>query len=530
MILDIVASAEPTSSAQRTWRITTAVRVFAIALVAGRAVSGDGMGRVAVLVMMLALIAALASLVEGMGAEALQRWVLPIEALLVGAVVAAESPRDESILLYLAVPPLVAGIRHGWVSATNSFLAGTAAVLVGSRLSAQNMSLEVLQPAGFWLITGLGIGVLAGIQTRSIRTLEQSQAPHVATHQLMSQLHDLASRGEVGLDSVKLSTELADRLRAETGASGVAVYGHAWGQPLVQLAGQGDTSSLASHAIGDDHDRAGDVLVVGLRGAGHQLGSVVLRHPVGWATQSRAAAQVIADEFALRIDTAVLFDEVRRLATAEERRRIAREMHDGVAQELVAIGYIVDEIASMSDKPATKDLASGLRAEISRIVAEIRFSILDLRHHVADRRLSGALADYVHQVTHDLELRVNLVLDESGPALAPRTEAELLRVAQEAIGNVRRHARAENLWVTLVSDGCTLLLEVEDDGVGNARPRERHWGLQSMQERAAGIDASLEVVPRRGGGTTVRLQSPPLADTDLTTTVARPRAMSEEDA
>jgi signal transduction histidine kinase len=108
-----------------------------------------------------------------------------------------------------------------------------------------------------------------------------------------------------------------------------------------------------------------------------------------------------------------------------------------------------------------------------------------------------------------MDLRVNLTLDESGPALPPRTESELLRVAQEAIGNVRKHARAENLWVRLVSDGTTLLLEVEDDGVGNARPKDRHWGLQSMQERAAGIDASLEVTSRQDGGTVVRLHSPP---------------------
>jgi signal transduction histidine kinase len=217
----------------------------------------------------------------------------------------------------------------------------------------------------------------------------------------------------------------------------------------------------------------------------------------------------VADEFALRLDTAVLFDEVRRLATAEERKRIAREMHDGVAQELVALGYIVDEIASVSNEAGTRALADSMREEITRVVAEIRYSILDLRHHVAEHRLSGALADYVHQVTQDMDLRVNLVLDESGPSLPPRTESELLRVAQEAIGNVRKHAHADNLWVTLVSDGSTLLLEVEDDGVGNAMPKERHWGLESMQERAAGIDASLEITPRDGGGTVVRLQSPP---------------------
>ncbi|NYE38908.1 signal transduction histidine kinase [Nocardioides cavernae] len=509
MILDLVASADAPTSARRSWRITTAVRVFAIALVVGRAVSADGVGQVATLVVALGLLAALASLVERVGVESQHRWVPVVEAMLVAAVVGSEPTRDEAILLYLAVPPLVAGIRLGWLSATNAFLVSTAALVIGSRVSADPPSMDVLQSAGFWLLTGLGVGVLAGVQTRSIRDLEQRQAPYVATHQLMSQLHDLASRGEVGLDSVKLATELAGRLRDGTGATGVAVYGHAWGQPLVQLAGHGDTSSLASHALGANHEHKSDVLVIGLRGAGHQLGSVVLKRTEGWPDAVRGVAQTVADEFALRLDTAVLFDEVRRLATAEERKRIAREMHDGVAQELAALGYIVDEIASVSEEDETVALADSLRDEISRIVAEIRYSILDLRHHVADHRLSGALADYVHQVTQDMDVRVNLVLDESGPALPPRTETELLRVAQEAIGNVRKHARAENLWVTLVSDGTTLLLEVEDDGIGNARPKERHWGLQSMQERAAGIEASLEVTPREGGGTVVRLHSPP---------------------
>jgi signal transduction histidine kinase len=189
-------------------------------------------------------------------------------------------------------------------------------------------------------------------------------------------------------------------------------------------------------------------------------------------------------------------------------------MHDGVAQEIVGLGYIVDEIESISDQEQTRDLASALRSEITRLVSEIRFSIFDLRHEVTDGRLSSPLADYAREVSHATGLRVHLSLSESGPPLPARTATEVLRVAQEAIGNVRKHARARNLWVTFHFDGTTLSLEIEDDGVGNAEPREHHWGLQTMRERAEGVGARLDVAPRPDGGTVVILRSPTTAPSE----------------
>ena len=103
---------------------------------------------------------------------------------------------------------------------------------------------------------------------------------------------------------------------------------------------------------------------------------------------------------------------------------------------------------------------------------------------------------------------MHLSLAESGPPLAARTATEVLRVAQEAIGNVRKHARADNLWVTLESDGSRLSLEVRDDGVGNAGPRDHHWGLQTMRERAKAVGAELDITTRPDGGTVVSLRSP----------------------
>ena len=165
----------------------------------------------------------------------------------------------------------------------------------------------------------------------------------------------------------------------------------------------------------------------------------------------------------------------------------------------------------MSQEPEIRELAATLRDEVSRVVTELRFSIFDLRHQVAEHRLSGALTDYVSEISQGTGLRVHLVLDDSGSSLPTRIEAELLRIAQEALNNVRKHAQASNVWITLVASGSDVTLRIEDDGVGNAVPRERHWGLQTMTERAERIGARLTITPRTDGGTVVLLRSTDVA-------------------
>ena len=201
-----------------------------------------------------------------------------------------------------------------------------------------------------------------------------------------------------------------------------------------------------------------------------------------------------------------------------KRQRLARDIHDGVAQEIVALGYLVDEIEDTSAEADTLRTAATLRQEISRLTSELRMSIFDLRHEVDQRHLSGALAAYVREVSAGTGLRVHLVLDEHGGPLSPRTESELLRIAQEAIGNVRRHAQAQNLWVTFATDGSSLCLEIADDGVGGAVPRQRHYGLHTMSERAERLDSELGVHERPGGGTVVSLTSRRLKSTTGATT------------
>ena len=128
----------------------------------------------------------------------------------------------------------------------------------------------------------------------------------------------------------------------------------------------------------------------------------------------------MVDEQSLRLDTALLFDDVRSLATEEERNRLAREIHDGVAQEIASLGYLVDDLAATTIDPEARSAALALRREVTRVVSELRLSIFDLRHGIDEEGgLAGALAEYVREVGAASDLRVHLVLDEQQTALPP---------------------------------------------------------------------------------------------------------------
>ena len=475
----------------RTWRTTTAVRIFALALATGTVISSGSFVATVPMLVVLSTFAAASSLLEWLNRARFSHWDSVAEAIAV-SVLLATTPLP-GLGAYLAVPAVVAGIRHGLVSVLNvTMLAGLAAA---ASLAVQPGADAVARAGAClpWLVIGLGVGALASWQSRSMRTLVAKQAPYSSAHQLMARLHRLATSGALGLDSTSLVTDLDSAMRDATGAARTGIFVVGPDGRLRPLSSIPDAERLAQEIHLVEADRSPGAAVVALRGAHQVLGHCVLVGIHRWTPEVAERALEVADEFAVRLDTAVLFDEIRHLATAEERNRIARDMHDGVAQEIVALGYVVDEIETVTSEDDTRALAEELRKELSRVVTELRYSIFDLRHHVGDDELASALTDYVHDVGRMTDLRVHLVLDSSGPPLPPRTQSELMRIAQEAIGNVRRHAEATNLWVTLESDGVVLRLEVVDDGRGSAAPRDRHWGLQTMQERARGIGAELTI-------------------------------------
>ena len=503
---------DTTDTATRTWRVTTAIRVFGLALAVGLVLAEGPPVRGIPLLAALAMVAGLCAALEWLARPAPLVWLNVGESLLV-TILVASVPSNGGAAAYVAVPLLVTGVRHGWVATSNAALASGLAA--ATTLAASGPGIDQARAAQLftWVLTGWGTGLLASWQSRSVRELEGREAPYRATHQLMAQLHDLTASGRVGLNVSTLATRLDSGLRTVTGAARSAVFVHDDRGQVTQLAAHGDTTDLLARVRpSTSPETSGRYHTVPLEGAGRQFGTAVLDRPAGWDDGLRRLASEVAQDHALRLDTALLFESVRLLATAEERNRIAREMHDGVAQELAGLGFAIDEIQSVAGETEVQELAAAVRDEISRMVAELRLSIFDLRHGITDGHLSAAIADYVREASRGSGLDVHLTLDESGPALPSRHQVEMLRIVQEAFGNVRKHSGAAHAWVHFSSNGDTFEVRIEDDGVGSAVPRERHWGLQSMQERAQQIDAVLTVSPRQPRGTCVLLRSQPATE------------------
>ena len=155
----------------------------------------------------------------------------------------------------------------------------------------------------------------------------------------------------------------------------------------------------------------------------------------------RLAAEL--EPMAVQLDTALLFSAFRDAATTDERRRLAREMHDGVAQEIASIGYLVDGIAAQSASAAQEAQLRMLRDRITRVVAEVRRSVQSLRSEVSESdSLGAAIGRIARHLSDSSGIPILVSADERTTRLRTEVEAELLRIAQEAMTNAVRHSGA----------------------------------------------------------------------------------------
>jgi two-component system, NarL family, sensor kinase len=224
----------------------------------------------------------------------------------------------------------------------------------------------------------------------------------------------------------------------------------------------------------------------------------------------------IAYQVGLAVERARLADATARLARAEERTRLAREIHDTLAQGLTAIGLNLESALRHLERDPARARERLERALATTRVSleEARRSVLDLRTApLAGRPLAEALAALGRAFTAESGVRVQ-VHAAATLVLPLRVEAELYRIAQEALANVRRHAHAHEVTIALDGDARSVRLAIRDDGQGFAvrgAGRERH-GLVGMRERAKLLRGRLRVESRPGRGTTVRVVVPLAAE------------------
>jgi signal transduction histidine kinase/ligand-binding sensor domain-containing protein len=221
-------------------------------------------------------------------------------------------------------------------------------------------------------------------------------------------------------------------------------------------------------------------------------------------------------------------------AVLGERSRIAREIHDTLAQGYVGISVQLEVLAELLRQRKLDDAGKHLdqtREYVREGLADARQSIWALRTQDADETTLPVKLRRIAEGAGDSVLSSNFSLFGAYRPLPAETERELLRIAQEAVHNVKKHAGASQLWVELGYGPGTVALEVRDNGQGTALAGAKvsepghfgpgHFGLTGMRERAMAIGGELEVESAPGIGTSVRLRAPAPEATRETTGEAR---------
>jgi signal transduction histidine kinase len=199
------------------------------------------------------------------------------------------------------------------------------------------------------------------------------------------------------------------------------------------------------------------------------------------------------------------------LSREEERRRLRRELHDGLGPTLagISLGLEQAERLAQRDAASTGSLLAELRSDTAGCVDEIRRIVADLRPPDLDQSgLAEALRHHAELLTTRSQGALSVVLEEDSlPGLPPAVEVAAYRIATEALTNVARHAAARTCTLRLTV-AAALTLEIIDDGIGLPEGYQAGVGLSSMRERAAELGGSLLVERRSMGGTRVLAQLP----------------------
>ena len=408
--------------------------------------------------------------------------------------------------------------------------------LAGSIATVGTMRL-VFHPSGDPAISMAALVDLAGTigtaatLTTSLADIRREQHERAALHEVALQLTGRAELREI-LDTITHhARELLGAERAVACLANPRVDGQSfdWTDRLA-LADDGSTCLLAHPDVHGDAHRHNPacpiqhggpraiVMARPLHGADGFLGELcaMRTNGVAFSDRERDLLDALAHMAAIGVRTARLRETEHQFTIVAERERIARELHDSIAQVL---GVLHLRLRSLESK--VRDVAgNGAATEVADLAEiadegykDVREAILGLSESVTSAEgLEGALGEYLSKFSRQTGIATTLRCDDAARrALIPRSEVQLLRVVQEALTNVRKHAGAHHAAVSLSEDDGVVTLAVVDDGSGFDPSRleealDHGFGLASMRERVEQIGGRLEVHTAPGMGTRIVVQ------------------------
>ncbi|MCW2780986.1 MAG: Histidine kinase [Marmoricola sp.] len=478
-------------------RVALAARVFTLAALGSiTVVSNDSLYG-----LMFIVLVAIAMEVLSLTHRLPESWIAVAEGSITAIVAVAAFPNNDPVMPYLAIPAMLGGLSAGSKGLIRVMLGEAVSIAIAWWVIVGHYDAHMLGNSITWFATGIGLGILGRSVRSSIGTT--TDASYRSALDLLKQLRSLSTKLTSGLDPVSL----ADRMMAQV-AEDLPVE-----QSAIFLRSEGGIISPLRYSDGASPERFKGVetwIDACWEAAEPQLLGNLLAVPLQADSQVIAVLAMVCgqnldpyilDDFrislktqALRLYTAILFDDVRHTATSEERQRLAREVHDGVAQDVASLGYLVDNLVAEAEDEQQSSQLHVLRDEVTRVVGELRHSVFDLRNEVgAGQGLGQSLSSFARHVGSHSDLTVHMRLDESASRLRPEVESELLRIAQEAMNNARKHSKGENLWVSCTVRPPHAEIEVLDDGLGMQEARPDSHGMRIMRERAERIGADLDV-------------------------------------
>jgi signal transduction histidine kinase len=412
--------------------------------------------------------------------------------LVVGVGVPYTGSAHSPLLPYLLAPGLTVGLTRGLRDLLYAVGLASAMLLLVPELPGASQGGDYAPVVAEWVVLMLSLGLVADRSRRLTPGQVASPDLYLQVRQLLEQLHNLTRRLPGGLDAPGTARAMLERCCAGLPQAKGAVLSHTVGGAFVPLAVVGarrvpwrtplthegplrtawqERRLVLQVRNADTHGRrSGSALVaLPLSSSGEPYGLLVLESadPAAFTPVQLDRVGDEVEAATSQLEAALLFEEVRLLASLEERDRLAKEMHDGIAQDLAFLGYRLDDLRGRAVKvsPELSELALEIRTDLTSLISDLRMSITELRNSVrADQGLGNVLTTYLQSVCSGKDVLLTLSLQETGFRLPADLEVALLQSAQAFAQEVRRSRDVTQLTVWLAVDPPSAELHMSCDG------------------------------------------------------------------